>query len=537
MDSQCFLLARSKTVVLQDAVQRGSKGKEVLSRYVVFEFDGESWQAKKLVQFKKWIKTEQQDLFGGELELFAKGEQSSFAKQKALGMGFFESKLFGSVSERTQEVLLAQKKVLQGTTITIPLPDSTEEVSSLKWTSLEVLQPYVVSDLSESFDVNLSELPFEDLSENADEDRYRTPEGLEAPFPIEAIHWSGTPKNRFNLLILPDGYQEDQMDEFVSDSDGMIANLMQHSPYKEYSEMINVIRVNIPSNESGVSCDDLEFSLRDNRYKTAFPIACLNALIGTTFNDRFVYQFNGELMKEDASRILYEDVNIIDHVYVLSRSEKYGGSAIFWANQTNHTPWNTAAHEIGHSLGGLADEYLVEGDLCLPHVWFAPNISTLKEDKEDIKWSGWLLDETPIPTPEESQYDEVIGLFQGAGMGCTEKAYRPKRICKMRNSQKPFCSVCMERMIHKVFKYANPIEGNFVRNGNTVDIQIASPEKMKTRWYIDGELMQETSSYESYKGLDPDKRHRVKVVIFDESAPVLKNRCDLGFAKKSTLSE
>ena len=56
---------------------------------------------------------------------------------------------------------------------------------------------------------------------------------------------------------------------------------------------------------------------------------------------------------------------------------------------------------------------------------------------------------TPIPTPDTSAYNNVVGLFRGAAY--STNYFRPKRNCMMKTLGAPFCEVCSETLIKTVY--------------------------------------------------------------------------------------
>ena len=100
-------------------------------------------------------------------------------------------------------------------------------------------------------------------------------------------------------------------------------------------------------------------------------------------------------------------------------------------------------HEFGHAFAGLGDEYVETsnplGELYNLNVepWEA-NLTTLVDF--DSKWADLVASSTPIPTPDNYQYGNVVGAYEGAGY-LASGMYRPQPDCMMRNHA-PFCAVC-----------------------------------------------------------------------------------------------
>ena len=119
-----------------------------------------------------------------------------------------------------------------------------------------------------------------------------------------------------------------------------------------------------------------------------------------------------------------------DEIMVIVNDPTYGGSGGSLAViSTNGAAVQVAQHEYGHTFSRLADEYTtpfpgypacsdMSGPACEPNV-------TDQTSRALIKWFPWIDAGTPIPTPNQTAYRRVVGLFQGArylGTGM----YRPK---------------------------------------------------------------------------------------------------------------
>ena len=114
----------------------------------------------------------------------------------------------------------------------------------------------------------------------------------------------------------------------------------------------------------------------------------------------------------------------------------------------------------------MADEYEEPGNpLALLYnldvePW-EPNLTTLVDF--DSKWSDLVLPGTPIPTPNNNQYNNTVGAFEGGGY-LTNGMYRPQRNCMMRNYA-PFCAVCyrtLEDMIEAHSDHPVSVKSNYV---------------------------------------------------------------------------
>jgi hypothetical protein len=129
----------------------------------------------------------------------------------------------------------------------------------------------------------------------------------------------------------------------------------------------------------------------------------------------------------------------------------------------------TLAHELGHALFGLADEYGGGGSSCNVA---ASNGINVGNELTSLPWKS-MLTTTTLPTPEGTKPD-VVGGFEGANY-CDEGVYRPADTCLMRNQFKGLCPVCtcqFERTLiarQTERKCASPATLNPKCNGTTKD--------------------------------------------------------------------
>jgi len=70
-------------------------------------------------------------------------------------------------------------------------------------------------------------------------------------FPTQAIFNNGDDSKRINLVILPDGYQSSELNDFVTDATAFTNAMFSQSPFLEYKNYFNVYVILVPSQESG----------------------------------------------------------------------------------------------------------------------------------------------------------------------------------------------------------------------------------------------------------------------------------------------
>ena len=151
-----------------------------------------------------------------------------------------------------------------------------------------------------------------------------------------------------------------------------------------------------------------------------------------------------------------------DAIIIICNSEKYGGGGIynFYCTVYNHGeyPDYVVVHEMGHLIGGLADEYYTS-EVSVQDFYpegvepTEPNLTTLVDF--DSKWKDKVESGTPIPTPPVAKghpdYDR-IGVYEGGGY-VAKGVYRPSLHCTMNSIiYNDFCPVCRETL-EKVIRY------------------------------------------------------------------------------------
>lgn len=263
-------------------------------------------------------------------------------------------------------------------------------------------------------------------------------------YPVYNAVLNGSPFEKVDIVVIPDGYTEEEMDKFKSDCDKLVGVLATFEPFKSHVTDFNVRAVLAPSQDSGT----------DIPHDKVFKNTVLNTGFDTFGIDRYCMTEDFFAVKDVASAVPY------DQIYILVNSTVYGGGGIYnyysLSTAGNMSSAKVIIHEFGHAFAGLGDEYAYgddpateEDDFYHSHIepW-EPNITTLHDFSK--KWERMLEKDTPVPTPLEKRYIQKTGVFEGAGY-TTTGVYRPAVDCLM-NSFKgdTFCEVCadaIERMI------------------------------------------------------------------------------------------
>ncbi len=299
----------------------------------------------------------------------------------------------------------------------------------------------------------------------------------------EATLWEGgPPESAVDIVLLGDGYTADQQAEWQADADVLVESILGAAPFADFRDGINIHRLDAVSAESGASYDCIdECRTRDTAYQSVFPLEIVNALLGTGYRTTAVFQTDQWRVAQAASHVPW------DFVLVLVNSEHSGGFAVHYASVAKgYGNWDeVAVHELAHVVGLLGDEYNVDDCIRSDALGLPVNIT---EDPESPHWQHWIDEDTPLPTPDESEYREVVGAFEGA-YNCDD-LYRPAMSCRMSGSSNDaFCPVCQEQLYRRFFRFLDPATGVTVSETDAgLEFAVAGlrPEASASLW-VDGE--------------------------------------------------
>ncbi len=326
-------------------------------------------------------------------------------------------------------------------------------------------------------------------------------------FDVVTMMNNGSQDKRINFVYLGDGYISSEQANFISDTQSAVNAQFNISPYKEYKNFFNAYAIKVISNESGTdhpvipgnpNCNPVPLMVTDTYFNSTFDYANIHRLLVPTNNTAI---FN----------VLSTNFPNYSQVNILVNTPYYGGSGGTFATSSVHTSANEIMiHEIGHSFAFLADEY-----------WAGINYAAEKANMTQesnatlIKWKNWL-------------YDEGIGIYPHGANPPESNWYRPHQNCIMRYLGNPFCAVCREATIDRIYTLVPPID-SFSPTNNTVvfdgtdlnfsvDLILPNPNTLAVEWLLDDvSFASDVTSIVLTNTEITDNTHELKVNVEDNT--------------------
>lgn len=309
---------------------------------------------------------------------------------------------------------------------------------------------------------------------------------------------TGPTDDRLDVVIIGDGYTASQQGDFHADATAKWADITAVEPYKSYQGLFNVWTVDAVSPESGISGDPGADTVRNTALGSYFWCSDTERLICTDIDKVASYA-----AKAPAA----------DLVIVLANSTKYGGAGYSGLLAEGY-PFNgvstlssdhpssslIAAHEIGHSVGLLDDEYTYDAY----GTWTGGepggiNSTTYTAGQltgRQAKWYRWLGQSDPA--------GGTVGTYEGSAY-YPFGLHRPTASSLMRElGNTEFNLPGREAMIAGFYRAANALSsavapGATVQPGQHLAVTLADLgtaahrgssagglARVELRWYADG---------------------------------------------------
>lgn len=301
-------------------------------------------------------------------------------------------------------------------------------------------KPAIVRLLSRNYD-GVFETKLEVVANPAD--YFIRPSGA-AAFPVHDILLNADPAHAVDIVLIPDGFTAAQMDAFLQSAQDFAEHLFHFEPFASLKAKFNIRAVAAPSADSGVAIPAIGF----------WPETVVSSSFYTFDSERYCMTHAHHRLRDVAGLAPY------DQIYILTNTTKYGGGGIFnfycLSSALNQSSPQIIVHEFGHGFAGLADEYYdsstsYESFYILSIEPWEPNITTLVDFSG--KWQDLLDADTPVPTPDSTEWEGITGVYEGGGY-TAKGVYRPSRDCLMHTFKgEIFCAACNRAIIRMIDFY------------------------------------------------------------------------------------
>ena len=318
--------------------------------------------------------------------------------------------------------------------------------------------------------------------------RQVNPADIKHTHTVRTIMENGPAKEKVDIVILGDGYTQEEMDKFYHDAQRLSGILFTAEPFKSRKSDFNVRAVETPSQESGVT----------RPHPGIFKRTPLSVHYSSFDSERYGLTYDNRTVRDVASAVPYE------FMIVLINEKTYGGGGIYKLYATlavdNKYSDYIVIHEMGHHFAALADEYYTSSvSYEMGEVTVEPwetNITALL-DEDNLKWKDLVEPGTPLPTPYDKEafdqmgyaiqkerdslrtakvpeaevealfdrqllaeeglfskepYKDMVGAFEGACY-MPKGLYRSSLNCIMLTRKKEFCKVCQQSINDVIDQY------------------------------------------------------------------------------------
>lgn len=304
---------------------------------------------------------------------------------------------------------------------------------------------------------------------------------------------NGPKSNRVDFFLLSEGYTDSQLsttftshiNNVLYGSTGFFSTTGGNSgiinPYVRYQNFINVIRVDIKSQQSGVDQQNSSGTY------TSLVDTALDGRQGSPVSQAiFVNHTKANNAIDAAGATLGYSRADADWRLVFANTSIYAGTA---AGGTSGYPVFSAAntyarglavHESGHTNHNLEDEYSGSGT----YTGSEPTDVNATKDPSGSKWSHWLGFNDPKTG--------LVGAYAGA-LGYNAGVYRPSSNTIMRDvfSNRPFDPVSREKVILDIYDIVNPIDSHSSTALtysllDAISIDVIDPAVINVQWLLGG---------------------------------------------------
>lgn len=350
-------------------------------------------------------------------------------------------------------------------------------------------------------------------------DQAPTPLPKSAPT-IVPMHDDGPTANRIGLVFVGDGYTASEQTKFASAAEQEWLAFTSFEPYKTYRNFFNATRIELDSPVSGISDDPTQGIVRATPLGMHFWCHGIQRLL---------------CVDTDAAAGYGKQVSGHNLVIAVANTSTYGGAGGEVTTVAGQNPDSAKIiiHELGHTLGGLGDEYDVPYDTATGVSSPYPNVSGMDEagiSSSKTKWYRWI--------GETSADGSRVGAYEGANY-YKHGFWRPSADSDMRTLGVPFNPPSAEALIesfyagHGSIPGVNPIDSVTPATSDSVQDPTATLSIVtvplvgadyKVAWTVDGKAVPGADGSRSLKlgdaPLTPKAWNQVAVKVVDDTPMV-----------------
>ncbi|HZI12490.1 MAG TPA: M64 family metallopeptidase [Myxococcus sp.] len=322
---------------------------------------------------------------------------------------------------------------------------------------------------------------------------------------------NGPDAGKLVVVVMGDGFTAAEQSAYNTQVTNMVTHgMFGNDFFREQQNAFNVYRLNLESAESGV--DRITYNLNgtpnDTRDDTVTSRVNKNTALHYAYSGEWshcwlehTFSIFGTNMTESAKNTALSNAGLshANYIIVLLNEPGFGGCNRGPRDivQTLGVGWDVVAHEAGHGIGGLWDEYSVAGHYSGGAVNTRNCSTTL--NRSSVFWNRYIAPATAVPTTLLAGMDSnrTVGEFEGCGTNVTG-IWRPVHNCRMNGNTPDFCPVCKTLMRKSLYPnlqhtFNNAVTGDFngdgrqdvlVHNGNDLAIYHASaaPHSLQRVW-------------------------------------------------------
>lgn len=298
--------------------------------------------------------------------------------------------------------------------------------------------------------------------------------GRAQTFPVDTLIKNGPLVSRINLVFVGDGYLATEQTKYLADVNRAVSAIFQQTPFLQYRQYFNVFAIRVVSAQSGTTHPRTATDCSTS----TLPVSAVTTYFRTTFDNAGTHRAIVTSGQSALAAVLATNFPQYTRAIVMVNTPEYGGTGGSSITMTANTSApETMIHEMGHTFGGLADEY-----------WPGPSYAAEKPNLTQplvvtpLRWQNWVGTNNVGVYPFAANEDPTWS--------------RPHQNCKMRFLGVPFCSVCIETLVERIHAGTRALESyapvSTTLNNPTQGIAFSlsllppSPNTLKVTWKRDG---------------------------------------------------